>query len=78
MDYTRGISYPDWIEDEGKYYITETQKTIARVHRIPNEYKEMLWDQSHKDALTKDGLKLEISVNDCNPMKKFTMTPPGN
>lgn len=36
------ISYPDFIWDEG-LYITETQKTIARVHRIPNELLRSLW-----------------------------------
>lgn len=30
------ISYPDFIWDDG-LYITETQKSIARVHRIPDE-----------------------------------------
>ncbi len=29
------ISYPDFIEDDGRLYITETQKSIARVHEIP-------------------------------------------
>lgn len=36
------ISYPDFIWDEG-LYITETQKTIARVHRIPDELLRSLW-----------------------------------
>jgi len=36
------ISYPDFIWDDG-LYITETQKTIARVHRIPDELLKSLW-----------------------------------
>lgn len=29
------ISYPDYIEIDGKLFLTETQKSIARIHRIP-------------------------------------------
>jgi len=39
------ISYPDFIWDDG-LYITETQKSIARVHSIPDELLDRLWDQS--------------------------------
>ena len=28
------ISYPDFIEKDGRYWITETQKTVARVHEL--------------------------------------------
>lgn len=38
------ISYPDFIWDNG-LYITETQKTIARVHRIPDELLKSLWNK---------------------------------
>jgi len=36
------ISYPDFIWDDG-LYITETQKTTARVHRIPDALLDGLW-----------------------------------
>ena len=39
-----GISYPDFIWDDG-LYITETQKTIARVHRVPDELLRNLWEE---------------------------------
>lgn len=77
-EYSNGISYPDWIEDKGEYYFTETQKTIARVHKIPNEYMEMLWNQADRNALTKNGIALELSGNECKPLKKFTMPSLGN
>ena len=77
-DYSNGISYPDWIEDKGEYYFTETQKTIARVHKIPNEYMEMLWNQADRYTLTKNGIALELSGNECKPLKKFTMPSLGN
>jgi len=36
------ISYPDFIWDDG-LYVTETQKTTARVHKIPNALWQSLW-----------------------------------
>jgi len=36
------ISYPDFLWDDG-LYIAETQKTIARVHRIPDDLLRSLW-----------------------------------
>lgn len=38
------ISYPDFLWDDG-LYITETQKTVARVHRIPDDLLRALWDE---------------------------------
>ena len=78
MDYTHGISYPDWIEDEGKYYFTETQKTIARIHKIPGEYLEMLWNQGDNPGVTKDGLLIEIKDDSCKPNSIFSMPDLGN
>ncbi|QDU54552.1 sialidase family protein [Aeoliella mucimassa] len=37
------ISYPDFIWEQG-LYITETQKTIARVHKVPGELLAKLWE----------------------------------
>lgn len=72
MDYTHGISYPDWIEDDGNYYFTETQKTIARIHHIPNEYLEMLWNQAENPEKTTEGLALELKGESCEQGKQFT------
>jgi hypothetical protein len=41
-DPTVRISYPDFIWDDG-LYITETQKTIARVHAVPDVLLRNLW-----------------------------------
>lgn len=37
------ISYPDLVEEGGKYYLTETEKDIARVHEIQAELPEGMW-----------------------------------
>ncbi|CAG5012941.1 hypothetical protein DYBT9275_05289 [Dyadobacter sp. CECT 9275] len=39
------MSYPDLVEDRGNYYITETQKDIARVHHIDPKLLNGLWAQ---------------------------------
>ena len=39
------MSYPDLIEQNGRYWITETQKTVARVHEVDRTLLEGLWRQ---------------------------------
>ncbi len=37
------MSYPDLVEDGGEFYVTETQKATARVHKIPKDFLERIW-----------------------------------
>ncbi|HQC52374.1 MAG TPA: sialidase family protein [Lentisphaeria bacterium] len=37
------ISYPDLVEEDGNFFLTETQKNIARVHPIPAAFLEKIW-----------------------------------
>ena len=37
------ISYPDLVEEGGEYYVTETQKNIARSHHIDKILLEQMW-----------------------------------
>lgn len=53
------MSYPDLVEDGGKYYLTETQKDMARVHEIDSSLLEGLWNQADARAVSKKGLVLE-------------------
>lgn len=55
------MSYPDFVEDGGRYFFTETQKTIARVHEVPAEYLEMLWRQHEMKTVARGGLALDLS-----------------
>jgi hypothetical protein len=56
------ISYPDLVEDDGNYYITETQKDIARVHLIDEGLLEGLWEQFYNRQKTIDGLAVEWTL----------------
>ena len=40
------ISYPDLFEWDGKYYLAETQKTVSRLHEIPEAFLQKLWDDA--------------------------------
>jgi hypothetical protein len=53
------MSYPDLLEETGAFFVTETQKDIARVHRIEPALLEGLWSQFDRAAVTRDGLLLE-------------------
>ena len=61
-DFFARISYPDLIEDDGKYYITETQKCVARVHEINNRLIEGLWQQFElPSVIIRDSVLLELA-----------------
>ena len=67
-----GFSYPDIILDKGRYFITETQKTIARVHEIPSKYMDMLFSQFdickvEQDCLLCDTHDKTITMPDVEP-----------
>ncbi|UCD29927.1 MAG: exo-alpha-sialidase, partial [Planctomycetota bacterium] len=52
------ISYPDLIEQDGRYWITETQKTVARVHQLDATLLEGLWRQGTVKSVAPKGLIL--------------------
>lgn len=56
---THGMSYPDMIEENGKVWITETQKTLARVHEIDYGLLEDLWNQGSEIKIKQEGILLE-------------------
>ncbi len=49
------ISYPDLIEQDGRFWITETQKTEARIHAIDPQLFEGMWRQGIDREVTYDG-----------------------
>lgn len=51
------ISYPDLVEDGGRYFLTETQKTIGRTHEIDLQLLEGLFNQwDNRSAIETDVL----------------------
>jgi Concanavalin A-like lectin/glucanases superfamily/BNR/Asp-box repeat len=62
-DFFRGPSYPDLIEDDGRYFISETQKTDARVHELDPAMLAALWGQFEDAEVAREGLVLELPAN---------------
>ena len=48
VDPTIMTSYPDFVEDHGEFYVTETMKTYARVHHIDRSLLEGMWNQAKR------------------------------
>ncbi|WP_051669428.1 sialidase family protein [Bryobacter aggregatus] len=55
------ISYPDLVEEGGEYYLTETQKDVARVHQIDKTLLAGLWSQDDAKSVPKSGLILDVA-----------------
>jgi hypothetical protein len=54
------MSYPDLVEEEGRYYLTETQKDLARVHEVDPSLLEGLWGQFERATVAEESLVLDL------------------
>ncbi len=59
------ISYPDYIEQDGRIFITETQKEIARVHELDPRLLEAMWNQHENRTFATDGLVMDLEGDAC-------------
>jgi hypothetical protein len=65
------LSYPDFVEVPGaggsRYFVTETQKTVARVHEIDRTLLEGVWSQHEHEqrAVVEHGLALSATGEAC-------------
>ena len=55
------LSYPGFLDEDGSYWVFETQKTIARVHEIDPTLFEAAWNQSTNKAVAGEGLILSLN-----------------
>jgi hypothetical protein len=56
------MSYPDLVEADGRYFLTETQKDLARVHEVDAGLLASLWGQFDRTERATDGLILDLPV----------------
>jgi hypothetical protein len=56
------ISYPDLVEQEGRFWITETQKSTARVHALDRALLDGMWAQGSVSNVCADGLVLDVAA----------------
>lgn len=61
------MSYPDLIEQDGRYWVTETQKTVARVHEIDPTLLAGLWRQGEDRTVSERGRLLDL---DAGPLRE--------
>ena len=62
-----GISYPDYIEQEGRLWIVETQKTEARVHEIDINLVQGMWKQGTNLSVVEEGVILNADASMLEP-----------
>jgi hypothetical protein len=62
-------SYPDLIEQDGRYWVAETQKEVARIHEIDATLLEGLWNQATNKTLTQKGLALTATAEQIESAK---------
>lgn len=55
------MSYPDLVEENGAFFITETQKTVGRTHAISAALTSGLFNQWDARAVATNGLILNLS-----------------
>jgi hypothetical protein len=73
------MSYPDLIEDGG-YFLTETQKNIARVHPVDSKLIDGLWSQfdepsSRESLLSPAGVLFDKRLKDGDVKGVWNMKP---
>jgi hypothetical protein len=67
------MSYPDLVEDGGRFYVTETQKSVGRVHEIPKPLLDGLFGQWNNRRMATHGLALTLPAG--QPMPKEAPMP---
>lgn len=55
------MSYPDLVEEDGAFYITETQKTVGRTHLIPAPLVNGLFSQWDNRSVATNGRILNLT-----------------
>ncbi len=72
------MSYPDLIEVNGEYYVTETQKEVARVHHIDKTLLEGMWAQveGREAVVARKGLLLDARREEASAWQQEIPTLP--
>lgn len=69
------MSYPDLVEDGGRYFVTETQKDVARVHEIPAALLNGLWEQAARAEVSRAGLVAKWERGDPESIEAPALKP---
>ncbi len=72
------MSYPDFIEDHGRFFVTETQKELARVHEIDKGLLEAVWNQAENRSVATRQRAVDLRGETLKPGATFSMPRLGN
>ncbi len=64
------MSYPDLIETDSDFYITETQKDVARIHHLDKNLLQGLWNQDKANTVQTDQLICQLPQGNKKMPKK--------
>ena len=67
------ITYPDFVEDNGHFFITETDKSQSRVHPIDRSLLDGLWNQGQNRTTCQRGLAFSTSGKALKSKTPITM-----
>ncbi len=67
------MSYPGLIEQHGRTWVTETNKTMARVHEIDKTLLEGLWGQGEGKTVARDGLVVDLGPEQMRTKESKTL-----
>ena len=57
-----GMSYPDFFEDAGKLWVSETQKNKARIHNIDWDLVQGMWRKEKFAGIVEEGLIMQSDL----------------
>lgn len=66
------ISYPDLIEHNGEFWITQTQKTVGYVNKLDATLLEGLWNQHSNRRIATEGKAIDLDLQ-ANPTESAPM-----
>ena len=69
------MSYPDLIEQNGRYWVTETNKANTRSHAVPDGFFDTIWSQFERSATTSDNLVAEWNTTEIQSNSVLTVPP---
>ena len=56
------VSYPDLIEADGDFWLTETQKSTARLHKLDRSLLEGMWRQNTYSEISRQDILVESTA----------------
>jgi hypothetical protein len=78
VDASVRMSYPDFVEDHGRFFVTETQKELARVHEIDPALLEAVWKQDENHSIARRQCAVDLRGGSLMPDSTFSMPRLGN